>query len=283
MARRAVLGSLGALLASACAPTTLLNAVAPRGGVVTTSAAYADGPRHRVDVYAPAGERQAPVVVFIYGGGWRAGDRGMYRFVGASLAAAGLVCVVPDYRVWPEVRSPAFVQDAAQAVGWARAHAAEHGGDPARLFLMGHSAGAQIVALLALNPAWLGAVGMQPGRDLRGVVGLAGPYDFLPLQSDTLKDIFGPEDQRPASQPINFVTPGAPPMLLATGDEDTTVLPRNSQRLAAKLREAGNQAELIIYPGVGHATIMGAFSAPLGFIAPVRQDVLRFITQRSQA
>ena len=283
MARRAVLGSLGALLASACAPTTLLNAVAPRGGVVTTSAAYAEGPRHGLDVYAPANAQGAPVVVFIYGGGWRAGDRGMYRFVGATLAAAGVVCVVPDYRVWPEVRSPAFVQDAAQAVGWARAHAAEHGGDPARLFLMGHSAGAQIAAMLALNPAWLGAVGMQPGRDLRGVVGLSGPYDFLPLQSDTLKDIFGPEDQRPASQPINFVTPGAPPMLLATGDEDTTVLPRNSQRLAAKLREAGNQAELIIYPGVGHATIMGAFSAPLGFIAPVRQDVLRFITQRSQA
>ncbi len=283
MARRAVLGSLGALLASACAPTTLLNAVAPRGGVVTASASYAEGPRHGVDVYAPAGAHQAPVVVFIYGGGWRAGDRGMYRFLGATLAAAGLVCVVPDYRVWPEVRSPAFVQDAAQAVGWARAHAAEHGGDPGRLFLMGHSAGAQIAALLALNPAWLGAVGMQPGRDIRGVVGLAGPYDFLPLQSDTLKEIFGPEEQRPASQPINFVTPGAPPMLLATGSDDTTVLPRNSTRLAAKLREAGNKAELIIYPGVGHATIMGAFSAPLGFIAPVRQDVLRFITQRSQA
>ncbi len=282
MARRAVLGSLGALLASACAPTTLLNAVAPRGGVVTSSASYAEGPRHGLDIYAPQAAHGAPVVVFIYGGGWAAGDRGMYRFLGARLAAEGLVCMVPDYRVWPEVRSPDFVRDAAKAVAWARAHAAEHGGDPGRLFLMGHSAGAQIAALLALNPAWLGAEGMRP-RDLRGVVGLSGPYDFLPLQSARLMEIFGPEETRPASQPINFVTPGAPPMLLATGDDDTTVLPRNSERLAARLRQAGNEAELIVYRGVGHAAIVGAFAAPLGFIAPVRQDVLRFITERSRA
>jgi acetyl esterase/lipase len=277
-----MLTALAAMLATACSPTTLLNAVAPRGGVVTASASYAVGPRHGVDVYAPAEAQGAPVVVFIYGGGWKAGDRGMYRFLGATLAAAGIVCVVPDYRVWPEVASPVFVEDAAQAVGWARAHAAEHGGDPARLFLMGHSAGAQIVAMLALNPAFLAAVNMQPGRDLRGVIGLSGPYDFLPLESSTLKAIFGPEETRPASQPINFVTPGAPPMLLATGDDDTTVLPRNSLRLAARLRQAGNTAELHTYAGVGHAAIVGAFAAPLGFIAPVKQDVLRFIAERSR-
>ncbi len=281
MARRAVLGSLGALLASACSPTSLLNAVAPRDGVVTASASYADGPRHGVDIYAPAEVRGAPVVVFIYGGGWAAGDRGMYRFLGATLAAAGLVCMVPDYRVWPDVRSPTFVRDGAQAVAWARANAARHGGDPSRLFVMGHSAGAQIAALLALNPAWLGAVGMQPGRDLRGVIGLSGPYDFLPLQSARLREIFGPEDERPASQPINFVTSGAPPMLLATGDNDTTVLPRNSQRLADKLRQAGNHVELVSYPGVGHAATVGAFAASLGFVAPVKRDVLGFIAERS--
>jgi acetyl esterase/lipase len=281
--RRAVLASFTAMLTSACSPTTLLNAVAPRGGVVTASAAYAAGSRHGLDIYAPAEARDAPVVVFIYGGGWESGNRGMYRFLGATLAAAGIVCVVPDYRVWPEVRSPVFVEDAAQAVGWAQAHVAAYGGDKRRLFLMGHSAGAQMVAMLALNPAFLGAVGMQPGRDLRGVIGLSGPYDFLPLQSATLKEIFGPEAERPASQPINFVTPGAPPMLLATGADDTTVLPRNSARLAAKLRQADNQAELITYPGVGHAAIVGAFAAPLGFVAPVKRDVLRFIAERSQA
>jgi acetyl esterase/lipase len=277
-----VLASLAAMLTSACSPTGLLNAVAPRGGVVTASASYAAGPRHGVDVYAPAQAQGAPVVVFIYGGGWKAGDRGMYRFLGATLAAAGMVCLVADYRVWPEVASPTFVEDAAQAVRWAKLHAGEHGGDPGKLFLMGHSAGAQIVAMLALNPSFLGAVGLQPGRDLRGVIGLSGPYDFLPLQSDTLRAIFGPEEGRAASQPINFVTPGAPPMLLATGDDDTTVLPRNSQRLAEKLRQAGNQVELITYAGVGHATIVGAFAAPLGFIAPVKQDVLRFIAERSR-
>lgn len=279
-----MLASLAALVTSACSPTTLLNAVAPRGGVVaSTGLAYAPGPRHGVDVYAPAAARGAPVVVFLYGGGWESGERGMYRFLGATLAAAGVVCMVPDYRVWPEVRSPVFVQDAARAVAWARAAATAHGGDPARLCLMGHSAGAQIATLLALNPAFLAEVGLAPGRDLRGVVGLAGPYDFLPLQSRTLMQIFGPEAERPASQPINFVTAGAPPMLLATGDADTIVLPRNTERLAARLRQAGNQVESITYPGIGHAQIMGAFAAPLGFLAPVRRDVLRFIAERTAA
>ena len=282
--RRPLLASLAALVTSACSPAGLLNAVAPRGGISTTTGlAYGEGPRHGVDVYAPEAAQGAPVVVFLYGGGWEGGERGMYRFLGATLAAAGLVCVVPDYRVWPEVGFPAFVQDAAQAVAWAREAAPRHGGNPGKLFLMGHSAGAQMATLLGLNPAYLGAVGLRPGRDLRGVVGLAGPYDFLPLQSETLKQIFGPEELRPASQPINFVTAGAPPMLLATGDADTTVLPRNTERLAARLRAAGNQVEAISYPGLGHAPLMGAFAAPLGFLAPVRRDVLRFIAERSVA
>ncbi len=282
MARRALLAPLLALLAAACSPAGLLNAVAPRRGLRHCSAlAYAPGPRGGVDVYAPAAAQGAPVVVFFYGGGWEAGERGMYRFLGAALAEAGLVCLVPDYRVWPEVGFPGFVQDGARAVAWARAHAAEHGGNPEKLFLMGHSAGAHIATMLALNPAFLAAEGLEPRRALRGVVGLAGPYDFVPLQSATLRAIFGAEAEQPLSQPINFVAPGAPPMLLATGTEDPIVLPRNTARLAARLREAGNAVEEISYAGVSHAAIVGAFAAPLGFIAPVKRDVLRFIGARA--
>lgn len=284
MFRRLALAPFAALLAAGCSPTALLNALAPERGVLLTDGIpYGERPRNRIDVHAPRGAGGAPVVVFFYGGSWETGDRAMYRFLGAALAAAGVVCMIPDYRVWPAVGFPGFMQDGARAVAWARAHAAEHGGDPHRLFLMGHSAGAQIATLLALDAGFLPSLGVRPGRDLRGVIGLAGPYDFLPLRDPTLQAIFGAERDWPASQPINHVTAGAPPMLLATGDADTVVLPRNSERLAARLRAAGNAAETITYPGIGHSEIIGAFAGALSFLAPVRRDVLRFVAERAAA
>jgi len=280
MLARRLLTGLGSLLAAGCSPTTVLNALAARDGVrTTTDLAYAPGDRHGVDVHAPEGARDAPTVMFLYGGSWESGERGMYRFLGASLARAGVVCIVPDYRVYPEVRFPDFMHDAARALAWARAHAAEHGGTPDRLMLMGHSAGAQMATLLALDPEYLQAEGLEPQTALRGVVGLSGPYDFLPLRSPTLQAIFGPERDWPASQPINFATPGAPRMLLATGADDSTVLPRNTQRLAARLRDTGNAVQTIAYPGIGHQEIIGAFEPTLRFLAPVREDVLRFVTE----
>jgi acetyl esterase/lipase len=277
---RRILAGLGTLLAAGCSPTMVLNALSAREGVLTTTdLAYAEGDRHGVDVYAPAGAQDAPTILFLYGGSWNSGERGMYRFLGATLAQAGVVVIVPDYRVYPEVRFPAFMTDAARAVAWAHRHAARHGGAPDRLVVMGHSAGAQMATLLALDPAYLAAEGLAPNAALRGVVGLAGPYDFLPLRSRSLQAVFGAPSEWPASQPVNFVTPGAPRMLLATGDDDTIVLPRNTAALADKLRASGNAVETITYPGVGHLEIMGAFAAPLRFLAPVRADVLRFVTE----
>lgn len=270
------------LLLSACSPAGVLNALSPRDGVtVTRDIAYQPGPRHGLDVYAPRpGPTPAPVVVFFYGGNWDSGSKAMYRFVGAALAAHGMLTVIPDYRLYPEVRFPAFMDDAAAAVAWARAHAADYGGDPDRLFLMGHSAGGQIATLLALDPEYLRSAGLSQ-RDICGVVGLAGPYDFLPLHDATLEAIFGPEAERPRSQPINFVTPQAPPMLLLAGQDDTTVYPRNSIRLAAKLRAAGVRATDTIYPSIGHATLIGTFSGALTFLAPARADSLRFISDHA--
>jgi acetyl esterase/lipase len=270
------------LLLSACSPTAVLNAMAPRDGVtVTRNVAYAEGARRTLDIYAPrASSAPAPVVVFFYGGGWEAGSKDMYRFVGATLAARGVLTVIPDYRLYPQVRFPAFMQDASAAVAWTRANAARFGGDPNRLFLMGHSAGGQIAALLALDGSYLKADGLSPS-DVCGVIGLAGPYDFLPLHSDTLKSIFGPEAEQPRSQPINFVSPQAPPMLLLAGQDDDTVHPGNTLRLAARLREAGRPVDDTLYPGVGHKTLIASFSGPLTFLAPAREATLRFIASHA--
>ncbi len=267
------------LLLSACSPTAVLNALAPRDGIVTTSdIPYGDGPRHTLDIYAP---REAagptPVVVFFYGGNWDSGTKAMYRFVGAALAARGVLTVIPDYRLYPQVRFPDFIYDAAGAIAWTRANAARFGGDPHRLFLMGHSAGAQIATLVALDALYLRSVDLSPRRDVCGVIGLAGPYDFLPLHDAELQVIFGPESERPRSQPINYVSPQAPPMLLLAGRDDDTVDPGNTLRLAARLRTVDASVQDELYSGVGHKALIAAFARPLGFLAPVREATVRFV------
>ncbi len=244
----------------------------------TADIAYQAGARGGLDVYAPARPHAgAPVVVFIYGGNWEGGTKALYRFVGASLAKAGVVTVIPDYRVYPEARYPAFLEDNARAVAWTRDHAQDFGGDPGRLVLIGHSAGAYDAAMLALDPRWLGEVGMDPSRDIRGVVGLSGPYDFLPLESETLKAIFGPPEGRPSTQPVNHVRAGAPPFLLAAGAADRTVQPKNSSSLADVLRRHGGQADLVVYPGADHAATVTALLPLFGSHLDVRRRVLDFI------
>jgi acetyl esterase/lipase len=270
-----------ATLLTGCASAGIdtLNAVEPAWSVtVVHDSAYGPGPRQSLDVYAPKRSGPgAPVVVFFYGGGWDSGEKGMYPFVGKALASHGYVAVVPDYRIYPEGRYPDFLVDAAKAVKWARDHARDYGGDPNRLFLMGHSAGAYNAVMLALDKRWLGAEGMDPGAAIKGVVGLAGPYDFLPLTSPRLMAIFGPEDQRPATQPINHVAPGAPPMLLIHDLGDTVVYPRNTEHLAAKLAVSGDPVETRYYKGLNHALVIGAFATPIRFLAPVFRDVTGFI------
>ena len=264
-------------------PVTLLNISAGGDWHVTRDISYMPGPRGHLDVYTPAGAKDAPVVVFFYGGSWQEGDKAMYRFVGAALAAHGIVTIIPDYHVYPDVRFPTFLQDAALAVAWSKHDAQNFGGDPDRLVLMGHSAGAYIAAMLALNPTYLGAAGLNPRRDISGFIGLAGPYDFLPLHDPVIKIIFGPSDELAGTQPINFVTPGAPPAFLAAGLRDTTVEPQNSMRLAARLRAAGDTVQERYYPRLDHRLIIGTIAPPLGFLAPVLPDCLAFIDHLTDA
>ena len=280
--RNAVAVGLGALLAG-CTAFGVLNTLEPKGGLaVTRNVAYGEGERGRLDVYAPKVRREGrPVVVFFYGGGWDSGRKDDYAWAGAALASAGYVAVVPDYRIHPHARYPDFLEDGARAVRWARDNAAAHGGDPRRLVLMGHSAGAYNAAMLALDGRWLAAVGMDPRRDVRAWVGLSGPYDFLPLKSEVLKTIFGPEDQRPLTQPINHVGDGAPPALLITGDRDATVRPGNTDRLADKLRGHGADVTVVHYPRADHVRTVGAIASPLRFLAPVMRDVTGFVDAKT--
>ncbi len=257
------------------------NATTSRGDVTIERSIVFD-PQHglALDVYRPRDARQAPVVVFFYGGSWKSGKRQWYRWVGERLAQQGLVVVIPDYRRWPQVRLDGFMQDGAHAVAWTHAHAADYGGDPHELFLMGHSAGAHIGALLATDARWLQAVDMRP-RDLAGFIGLAGPYDFLPLKEADYIDMFGPTHEAQLnSQPVHFVDGDEPPMLLLQGTTDKIVWPRNADSLAAALRHEGEPVEVKHYPDIGHLAILFALSSTFSGKAPVLDDTVQFIRAR---
>lgn len=275
------IGLLATLLLTGCSPASVLNIFVSGAGVeITRSIPYGDGARRTLDVYRPANVADAPVVVFFYGGSWQTGSKALYKFVGTALARRGYLTIVPDYRLYPEVRYPEFLDDGAHAVRWARDNAARLGGDPKKLFVMGHSAGGYIAAMLALDRRWLGKVDLNPDRDLAGLIGVAGPYDFLPLRDETLKVIFGGSNL-PETQPITHVAAGAPPALLLTGASDGVVDPGNATRLAARLRAAGCDATVGTYPRVGHLTIIAAFAGALRFLAPALPDVDGFIAGRA--
>lgn len=284
-----LLAALAALaITAACSPLPLLNAVISRDGYTRTAGIeYGTLPRQKLDVYVPDGGHKAtaagpkPVVVFFYGGSWDSGERRDYRFVAEALTSQGFIAVVPDYRVYPEVLFPDFLDDAAQAMRWARDNAARFGGDPRQLIVMGHSAGAHIAAMITLDSEYLARVGMAP-QDLAGMIGLAGPYDFLPLKKERLKIIFGPEAERGRTQPINFVTGANPPMLLLVGDEDTIVKPGNTRRLAAKIKAKGGPVQLIEYPKLGHIDIVIKLAAPFRGDGAVLQAVADFVRAHRQ-
>ena len=280
-------GALGLLAAvvSACSPLGAIDAVtAYDAGAAKVASGVAYGPhaRQRLDVYAPEGSRGAteraghPVVVFVYGGSWASGDRRHYGFLGHALAARGFVTVIPDYRLVPEVTYPAFVKDAAAAVRWARANAAAYGGDPERLAVAGHSAGAYNALMLASDPKYTDPA--SPDHlPLAAAVGLAGPYDFLPLDVRVTRRAFADAPDLPATQPVNVVTADGPPLLLAHGADDTTVRPANSRALAQAARAQGRDVQLQIYPETGHAEILLAFSRLFRGTPPVLDAVTAFL------
>jgi acetyl esterase/lipase len=243
---------------------------------ITRSIPYGEKSRHTLDVCQPKKAVGAPVVIFFYGGGWRSGYKELYRYIGKALARRGYVTVIPDYRIYPEARYPDFIEDGARVVRWVKDNVSRFGGDPEKIFLQGHSAGAHIAAMLAIDGRWLREVGLESRRDIAGLIGIAGPYDFLPLRNEILKVIFG-GDNRQETQPIFHVAPGAPPALLLTGSKDRRVEPGNAIRLAARLCDAGNVATVRSYRGVGHYIIIAALAPLLRLFVPVLRDTEAFI------
>lgn len=230
-----------------------------------------------MDVYrasdAPA---NAPLILFFYGGTWRYGQREWYRFVGESLADHGFVVMIPDYRTAPDVTWPAFVEDAARAAAFAKTRAPIYGADPSTLFLMGHSAGGHIAAMLATDARWLAAVGMKPG-DFRALIGLAGPYDFLPIWNPRMREIFPGTGRIEETQPIHFIDGDEPPMLLLRGEQDIVVLPRHNEKMAALLGSVGVPVEMKTYPQVGHSQIVTALARDRADLAPTLSDVVDYV------
>lgn len=263
------------LALAGCSPAALLNATVASGDTtVERGVRYMPGPRGLLDVYRPA-HPAGPLVVFLYGGSWSMGDRAMYAFLGRPLARRGAVVVVPDYRLVPDVHFPEFLQDNARAVAWAMRHAASLGADPNRVFVMGHSAGAYDAAMLALDPDYLAAAGEARGR-LAGAIGLAGPYDFMPSDDAGAIAAFGAAN-RPENDAVAHVDGAAPPMLLLHGAADTTVRPRNTDSLAARIRAKGGTVQVRTYPGVAHIGLVTAIAPLFQGRAPVLDDVAAFL------
>jgi acetyl esterase/lipase len=268
-------------LLAACSPLGVMNALVPKdrgSSLGRQNLTYGQHPRQRYDVYVPAegvGRRPAPLLVFLYGGSWREGDRADYAFVGRAFAARGYVTAIPDYRMVPEVRYPDFVIDAGQAVAAFRQAALGFGGDGGPVRLVGHSAGAYNAVMLALAPELQAAAGIDDGA-IRAVAALSGPYDFLPLRVRATREAFAGVADLEASQPVNRVRGDAPPMLLVNGGDDEVVEPANIHRLAELLRAAGAEAVTIEYPGLGHAGTLVNIARPLRWRADVLDDVTRF-------
>lgn len=263
-----------------------LNTTDRHAGIETTSGIVFDAQHQlKLDIYRPANVEHAPVVVFFYGGSWTHGERAWYRFVGTTLASHGVVAVIPDYRKYPQVKMDGFMRDAAEAVAWTHRHAQEFGGASNDIFVMGHSAGGQIGALLMTDPTWLAPYDLHP-TDFAGFIGLAGCYDFMPIpasETDML-GMFGRDEASQArAQPVRFVSADEPPMLLLQGTTDKEVDPSNAVSLEHVLQARHVPVTLKLYQGVGHNALVFALSRPLKNDAPTLEDTLQFIRTHDSA
>ena len=266
-------------LLTACSGADLLNATVPTDTYQASEGlAYGPEARQRLDVYRPGADAsRAPLVVFFYGGSWSSGDRADYRFVGEALASQGIVTMVADYRLSPQVRYPAFVQDSAKAVRWAYDMAPEHGASTARVFVMGHSAGAYNAAMVALDDRWLAPAGMRPAQ-LAGWIGLAGPYDFLPIGDRKTQIAFEWPGTPADSQPLSHASNLSPPALLLAPTNDSVVSPqRSTVAMAQKLKASGVRVESQLFDSVSHVTLVASMASVLRSRAPVLARVKAFV------
>ena len=258
-----------------------LNSLVPENGYELVSAIeYGDNARQKLDIYLPkAADKSATlkkVIIFYYGGNWDSGERADYKFAAEALVSQGYIVVIPDYRVYPEVLFPGVMADPVSAAKWVKANIKKYNGDANKVFLAGHSAGAHMAVMMAINPEYLAQASLKP-NDFAGVIGLAGPYDFLPLKSDRLKIIFGAESEQWKSQPINFVDGNNPPLFLAVGMKDGTVWPRNSFNLAKKIKEKKGLVEVHEFASYRHLDMVAKLAKPLRGNGELLKSIITFI------
>lgn len=244
--------------------------------LVASAVAYGSEPEQTLYVFKP---KQAapnlPVLIFVHGGSWQEGNAADYSFVGRAFAAQGFVTFVINYRKHPQHPYPAFIQDVATSLKWVHDNAAQFGGDGDKIILVGHSAGAYDIAQAVLDQRYLEQAGITD-KYIKGVSTLAGPFDFLPLDSKITREVFGKISDLDSTQPINFVRKDAPPFLILHGTADTTVYPKNAKSLFKHLTDVGASAKLIEYKGMSHVGILLNMAKPLRGNAPVLEDVVKF-------
>lgn len=280
-----ILISLFAVLGTACSPLAPINFLVPEDTYkLLSDQSYGSHERQTLDVYLPLdGLATAPVVVFFYGGTWRGGDRADYAFVGEALASRGVIAAIADYRVYPQVTYPDFLEDSAAATAWVRQQQDSWQPEPQPLFVMGHSSGAYNAAMLALDQRWLDEQGLAP-QQLSGWIGLSGPYEFLPIVNPDVKPIFPYPDTPVETQPYFHAGAESPPALLLAATPDDLVDPeRNTGQLTEKLGKAGVSVETHYYESLHHLTIVVAMAKPLQWWAPVVDEVHDFIMRHSSA
>ena len=247
----------------------LINLMARSGDYQEMETGYGDNRRHRYDSYFHLNQVEGRAkIIFLYGGGWQSGSRKDFRFVADTLCSLGFDVFVPDYRLYPEVRFDEILEDVVAAVDMIMN---EHDGS---FFIMGHSAGAQLGALLSLNSGLL-----QSPERISGFIGLAGPYDFYPFTDEEHWDLFAPEEAYPESQPVNYVRADAPPLLLLHGRDDTRVRRGHSKSLLEKQQAAGGLASREVYDEMGHVDIILSFTRLHRRKSKVVTDLQRFVVQ----
>jgi acetyl esterase/lipase len=222
--------------------------------------AYRDGPgadreRHKLDVYVPKGRKDFPVLLFVHGGSWRSGNKNLYTALGNSLARAGIGVVITNYRLSPQVKHPAHVEDVARAFAWTCANVGRYGGRADHIYVCGHSAGGHLVSLLATDPNYLKAENRSPA-DIRGVIAISGVYE---IRTDIrlFQSAFGADERlcRLAS-PLTHVTGKHPPFLIAYGDSDLPYLDRMAEDMHAALTRCGCPSTLLKLKNRNHYTII---------------------------
>ena len=277
MTRRGLLAPALGFVAAACSPLGLLNSLGPRDSGarrIARGLPYGEDPRQRMDLYAPSGGGPYPTLVFFYGGGWDSGSRDLYGWAAQALAARGFVVALPDYRVVPQVVFPGFIEDAAAATARAADLVGEYGGDSARLGVLGHSAGAHLAMMIALDRRYMAAVD-RPAL-IKAAAGLAGPYEFLPFDVPASINAFGRAPDPTLTQPVAFVRADAPPIWLGHGTEDTVVHDEDTVILDQRMRAVGGRSEARLYPGLNHADLIATFSPLFRKKATVLSDVTGF-------